>query len=721
MNSTQRAVARAVRHRVVAVSAAAVATLAGLTAPAYAHGQGASPNSPSSVARVDRATTTQQYGQLSRGPASHGRGVHYAVARHLCGQPTRGHLSCDAIRLVPSAKGAHGAKAYVSPADSTGPAGGFTPADLASAYGFNPATSVSQTVAIVDAYNDPHALSDLNAFDAHYGLPAETSTSFRKINQNGTTSPLPADNSGWAGEIALDIEAVRAVCNHCRILLVEATTPTSANLATAVNTAARLGATEISNSYGGPENPNDAASIKAAYVHPGVVITASTGDHGWYDWDFANEGSNGASDNAPNTPAAYPSVVSVAGTALALNSDGTRQEEDVWNENGADDQNGLFMGTWWGAQGASGGGCSAIFAAPAWQAGVAGYANTGCGNKRLAGDVAALADPYTGFDVYDSYGSGGWATTGGTSLASPIVAALWALAGGAHGMRYPAQSLYDNLRLRPNTIHDVTLGGNAFCAGDSAANCSAVLEAETTPPTGNPNNLANGNSFYANGWAGLLDCGYPYDGSPGTIAANTQCNAASGYDGASGVGAPAGLNMFRPTHPTIAITRPSVLKLNVAQSWSAINFADPVPGGVPTGYKWTWGDGTTNSTSSASITHEFTHAGAHKVTLTVTDNFGQTGSAVLTITVGVRPTAVISGPTTVHVGQQVTWSSTRSTDKNTGGKIVSRLWKLGSTKVGTSATWTHRFGTRGTHTLTLVVTDNSGLNGTKSITISVVR
>ncbi|HKC27721.1 MAG TPA: PKD domain-containing protein [Jatrophihabitans sp.] len=695
---------------------AAAAALVAVAAPA--HAGSTRPSAPSHVSGGARAALAGSPAQL--GSAAGSGAVRYAVTKKLCGDPTPGDYACDAIRLVPAARTVPGAKAYVTPSYSTGPAGGFTPADLASAYGFNPAASVNQTVAIVDAYDNPHALADLNTFNAHYGLPAETSSSFRKVNQAGNASPLPAANSGWAGEIALDIEAVRAVCNHCKILLVEANSASGANLAAAVNAAARLGATEISNSYGGPEDPAVPASVQAAYNHPGIVITASTGDNGWYNWDFAND-SGGASDNAPNVPAAYPQVVAVAGTALGLNADGSRQEEDVWNENGADDQNGLnpYLG-WMGAQGASGGGCSFLYGAPSWQAGVAGYSNTGCGSNRLAGDVAALADPYTGFDTYDNYGGSGWGTTGGTSLSSPLIAAMWALAGGAKGVQYPAQTLYRNLQLRPSSLYDVTLGGNAFCAGDTATNCSNALEAQTQPPTGNPNNLANGNSQYANGWAGLLDCGYPYDGSAGTIAANTQCNAVSGYDGPSGVGTPKGLNLFRPTSPTIGIGRPSALKLKSAQTWSAINFADPV-GGSAVQYHWTWGDGSVTSTSSKSTSHTFTAAGTHKVTLTVTDSFGQTGSSSMTITVGVPPTAVIGGPTVVKINKSYTWTSAKSVDKNTGGAIASRTWRLGSTKVGTATTWSKKFTSIGKKTLTLVIVDNTGMRSTKSITITVTR
>jgi hypothetical protein len=452
------------------------------------------------------------------------------------------------MRLKPVPKGTRGAKAYVqqAPAYSVGPAGGYTPADLASAYQVNPAGGSSQTVAIVDWNGDPNIKSDLNHFDANYGLPAETSTSFRVVNQNGAASPLPPVGGGTSTEIALDVESVRALCHGCKILLILANGPNNTDLATAENRAALMGATEISNSFGEPE-AGTSTSFQAAFNHPGIAITASTGDHGWYDWDFANDGSNGASDNMPNIPAAYPTVTAVAGTALALNADGTRNEEDVWNENGPDDENGLspFFG-WTGAQGASGGGCSFTFAAPRWQAALPGFASEGCNGKRQTGDIAALADPYTGFDIYDSQGSGGWVTIGGTSLASPLVAAMWALAGGSGGTAYPAQSLYANFQQHPSSVYDVTAGGNSFCAGDSLANCSSVLENETTPPTGNPNNLVNGNSQYPNGAAGLLDCAYPYDGSAGTLPNHQQCYAGPGYDGASGVGAPNGVSVFRP-------------------------------------------------------------------------------------------------------------------------------------------------------------------------------
>ena len=451
-----------------------------------------------------------------------------------CSAPAAGHYSCLAMRLVPSHQGAVGARAIAKPSYTVGPAGGFTPADLASAYGYTASAASTQTVAIVDAYDDPNALANLKSFEAHYALPTETATSFRKVNQSGATSPLPAASTDWAGEIALDVETVRSVCNHCKIILVEANSSSSANLAAAVNEAVKLGATEVTNSYGGPETSSgNTAAVIAAYNHPGVVITASTGDNGWYDWDFANAGS-GVSNNVPEAPSSLPTVVAVAGTALALNSNGTRSAEDVWNENGPDDvEYGVVAG-------ASGGGCSTKFTAQSWQSGVAGYSKTGCGTKRMAGDIAALADPYTGFDTYNTYGANGWETIGGTSLASPIIASMWALAGGSGGVAYPSQSLYLNLKAHPTSVFDVKIGGNGWCGGDTPAHCSAVLKNETTPPTGNPNQLENPNG----GAGGLKDCSYPTSGT-GTFVNNSQCNAKAGYDGASGVGTPKGLTVFK--------------------------------------------------------------------------------------------------------------------------------------------------------------------------------
>ena len=187
------------------------------------------------------------------------------------------------------------------------------------------------------------------------------------------------------------METVHGVCPNCKILLVESNAPTDADLAAAVNEAVTLGATEVSNSYGGTEE----ASEEVAYNHPGVVIAASAGDQGYYDWDVVSE--EALAPARPDTPASLPSVVAVGGTSLKLKANGTRESESVWNDGGRPSHVEEFK-----QYSATGGGCSTLFTAPSWQQSATGWTNTACGTKRLDNDISAVADPYTGFDIYDS-------------------------------------------------------------------------------------------------------------------------------------------------------------------------------------------------------------------------------------------------------------------------------------------------------------------------------
>ena len=226
-------------------------------------------------------------------------------------------------------------------------------------------------------------------------------------------------------------------------------------------------------------------------------------------------------------PSSFNTVVAVGGTSLYLNQDGSRSAETVWNENGSSDLAGLNLHA---ALGASGGGCSTKVAAKTFQHSVAKSSETTCGTHRLAGDVAALADPYTGFDVYNSYKSSGWGTAGGTSLASPLIAAMWALAGGSGGVPYPAASLYKHFKAKNHgtMLYDVTAGGNGFCDGTPPGACKSVAGIA-------PNTAGHG----------ILDCAWK--GKTATLAAGRrECDAAVGYDGPSGVGTPKGLGAFKP-------------------------------------------------------------------------------------------------------------------------------------------------------------------------------
>ncbi len=443
-----------------------------------------------------------------------GTTTRYAKVRRVCRAARLGRAACLAVRLTPAGANTAGARPYVvaAGARSKGPAGGLTPADLASAYSFSPSASGSgQTVAIVDAFDDPRIEKDLATFDSNYGLPSCTTANgcFTKVGQTGSPSSLPPpDTSGWSIEISLDVEMVHSVCPSCKIVLVEANSETDADLAAAVDEAVALGADEVSNSYGGPETEEEEGQDVAAYDHPGVVIAAAAGDSGYLDWDEVEEFE--PNPEQPDAPSSYPTVVSVGGTSLKLSGKGVRKSETIWNNSGQPTDGSFHHVKQFAA---TGGGCSTLFTAPSWQQQAPGWSASGCGTHRLASDVSAVADPYTGFDIYSSYtyeslAETGWMTIGGTSVSTPLISAMYALAGGGHGVAYPAETLYQHLG-DSGDLFDVTQGGSGYCDGESAGPCGEPAVNEEL---------------------GDVDC-----------MGTTACDAAPGYDGPSGVGTPIGL------------------------------------------------------------------------------------------------------------------------------------------------------------------------------------
>ena len=292
-----------------------------------------------------------------------------------------------------------------------------------------------------------------------------------------------------------------AICRNCHVLLVSAKSPNYSDLEAAEETAASS-AREISNSWGGPEPGGEGK----AFNHAGLVITAAAGDDGYLNWDqyATREEPNSAYFLGDDYPATSPHVIAVGGTQLQLSAGGAWQSESAWNGGGS--------------------GCSKSLIAPEWQQQVSGWAQVGCGSLRASADVSADADPATGVNVYDSmpypYEEAGhkltavlhWVPIGGTSVASPIIASMFALAGGAHGVAYPAQTLYSHLQ--SPLLHDIHSGGNGECQGEYFT-CSGSL---------NP-----------------LSARFPLDCGAGSWI----CNATTGYDGPTGVGTPNGLGAFR--------------------------------------------------------------------------------------------------------------------------------------------------------------------------------
>jgi hypothetical protein len=331
--------------------------------------------------------------------------------------------ACDAI-VVPTQS--------IKVALGGGERRGLDPQELQSAYDIPSTLSSPQTVAVVDAYGYPDAESDLAKYRERYGLPACTKASgcFKKVNEKGEEANYPEEESGWDVEAALDEDMVSAACPQCHILLVEGTTQEPADLGASVNTAAELGATEISNSYGYPQDyeywcgTTGCTQYNKDYKHSGVLIFASAGDSGY---DDVYEGLG-----ATNFPAASPNVVAVGGTALFKDAGDPRGWfEEVWNE--------PYVGI------GTGGGCTELESKPAWQT------DTGC-SHRTDNDVAAVAAVVTPVSVRID---GTWDLVGGTSVASPLVAGIEAHESSAE-RALGAHAFYKD----PGSLFDVTEGFN---------------------------------------------------------------------------------------------------------------------------------------------------------------------------------------------------------------------------------------------------------------------
>ncbi|HLY01524.1 MAG TPA: S8 family serine peptidase [Candidatus Cybelea sp.] len=291
---------------------------------------------------------------------------------------------------------------------------GWGPSDLQAAYNL-PSSSKGkgQIVAIVDAYDNPNVASDLAAYRSHFGLPP---AKFTKYNQEGQTKNYPkscAGNDNWCVEIDLDVEMVSAACPNCTIYLVEA--KDGGNLGTAEKEAVKLGAHIVSNSW---DCAGICRGLQRYFDTSDVVYVAAAGDDSY----------------GSNSPARLPNVVSVGGTILAKH--GSTYKEIVWPF--------------------TGGGCANHTTKPSWQH------DPDC-KYRTQNDVAAVAWDVAEYDTYDSYT--GWVTVAGTSIATPLIAATYALAGNARS-QHAAKELWTlTTEQRKHFLHAITEGSDGDCGG----------------------------------------------------------------------------------------------------------------------------------------------------------------------------------------------------------------------------------------------------------------
>jgi subtilase family serine protease len=379
------------------------------------------------IAVVSAAAMSVGMASIASAPAATASGI---SVKRTCAVAAAGYAACDALEV----SGAGQVSAFAGPA-------GLHPADLLDAYNLDATNGAGQTIAIVDAYDNPNAEADLGVYRSTFGLTACTTANgcFRKVNQDGAAAPLPNTKANWGLEISLDLDMASAVCPNCHILLVEANSSSFADLALAVDRAATMGATEISNSYGGNET---GVGHAADYDHPGIPITVSSGDLGYAA--------------GPQAPANFSTVTAVGGTTLKRAARTTRGwKEAVWGDAGS--------------------GCSAKIPKPAWQH------DTKCAYRMIA-DVAAVADPATGVTVYDTFQYGGFLVVGGTSASAPIIAGVYALAGNGASIDDASFAYAHALNL-----YDVRKGTNGTC-GDYRCTGRAGYDGPTG--LGTPNGTA---------------------------------------------------------------------------------------------------------------------------------------------------------------------------------------------------------------------------------------
>ena len=449
--------------------------------------------------------------------------------RHACATTVpAGRATCLALTRT-------GVAAYRGVRPGVTPAG-YGPAQFQSAYKLATAAAESgrgQTVAIVDDGGDPSLASDLAVYRRQFGLPACGAGCFTQVNETGGTT-LPPPVTGWPVEESLDVDMVSAVCPHCHILLVESSSALITDLGASVDEAVALGAGFVSNSYAGPEFAGE-TSDDTFYDHPGVAITAAAGDDGFQ----------------VNYPAVSPFVTAVGGTSLKRSSNARGWAESVWG----DGESGAGDGT--------GSGCSAVEAKPTWQT------DSGCADRTTA-DVSADADPNTGAAIYDTEDEGGWIEVGGTSQATPIIAATYALAGtpgaGDTASGYPYR--------HTSRLFDVTAGSNGTC-------------------------------------------------SPAYL-----CHGEAGYDGPTGLGTPDGVGGFKAVDNVISVTSPGSQAGTKGRAVSLhVHAADTATGqtlfyfasGLPAGLSMNEKTGVISGTPKA--------RGISRVTVTAVDDTGITGSA----------------------------------------------------------------------------------------------
>ena len=624
-----------------------------------------------------------------------------------------------------------------------------TPAYLEQAYDLSYLSQTGgtgDTVGIVDAYDDPTAQSDLDTYRSNYGLPACDSGCFTKVNESGNASPLPAASSDWETEISLDLDTVSAICPNCHILLVEASSSNESDLQAAMQTAARLHANQISDSW-----TLTGSGHVSNFTPSGVPTIAATGDQGYV---------GSLTPGSDNYPAAFPGVTAAGGTSLAPAATATARgfSESAWSVTQTPD----------GPEG-GGSGCDVNQSRPTYQP------NMGC-NGRAYADLSADADPNTGLEVVDD---GNWGVVGGTSLATPLIAAYYAITG-LDDTTSSTSAKWAYTTPDSALLNDITSGSNGTCSaypyictagtgydgptgmgsisGAVATGAPGIggppIKPQYTPATAGasnpdsytestradgatitggiyPNGLdttwwiqywpANGGgsvqqtpaSDIGSGTAPAMVTGYPTHLSSSTtydyeLVAQNSDGTTDGYTYSFTTGSQS------TTAPVAAFTSsPAAATPGSSVSFNASGSTDS--GASIEDYSWDFGDGTTaDSHGTPTDTHSYIKAGTYNVTLIVTNSNEESETITQTVTVDSAPTASFNVPAQPTPGTATTFNASGSTDSV--GTITDYSWNFGDGSsvddTGNTATATHTYTTRGPYTVSLTVTNDAGQTAT---------
>ncbi len=744
------------RHIPVRVLMLAATLLLGTAAAAQAQPSSLNLRQPLGLGTVHhqpglRATAPSPQALAASVQQTAGVPLSQVTAVNVCAAPQPGHAACAAQQLVlrsghrlihprvrphptftqvfprhrPAAPAAPAAapQGSMSSTPLSAPAAG-TPAYLQQAYDLtylSQTAGASDTVAIVDVGDDLNAQGDLATYRSTYGLPPCTTSNgcFAKVNQSGSASPLPSPaGSDWEAEMSLDLDAVSALCPNCHILLVETNSSSLSDLDAGIAAAIGLHANQVSNSWAGTSSvPVGVASFS------GAAVIAATGDHGY----------PGA--GVDNYPAAFPGVTAAGGTTLSGAAGGTSTRgytESAWSLNSS--------GLNWGG----GSGCDTHEAKPLYQA------DAGCTGRSYS-DVSADANPDTGLRVYDS-GNGGWVVEGGTSLATPLVAAFEAVTGVSGAT---AQWAYSDSAL----LNDPVSGSTGTCPGGIAYICNAGTGydgptgigsisgaiAAGAPGIGGPAIGDGTTNSYAQtvgtSTAALIGGVYPngldttYFWQYGTSTAygqqTTPQDVGSGTVPVTAQASLTGLTPGVTYHYRLVATNSAgtdygydyTMATSTVNNVAPVNTVAPVVSGqslqgqtvsvstgtwspTPTLYSYQWqrstDGGSTWANISGAISSSYTVAAGDlsarvRAVVSATNSYGTTPAATTAVTIGSGAPAATTGPTVSGHASQGQILSAVST-WNPSGASYSYQWQSSSDN---GATWTDLTGaTSSTYTLT---------------------